>query len=239
MKKNFINLITIVIAAVFVFSMIPQTTYGQSESKQGAKIEKIKDKTIYKNAKTEAKKAGSNFKEKVKEFEKAGYKITGDHRTLDLAVIEFQNKLDASRGKLGVTVGEANKCRSVDACKQMVQFQAQRELATNLSAEFGGISNQLMETDMATGDEVNLMITAFTRETQANVSGLISPGFSLMKINGDGTNSFITFYFVDLEKMSALRSGALDSSLKETKITIEKAEKIRNFVKQSLEEDEK
>ena len=233
---SYFKIAVMALMVVFILSAVPQTVYAQS-SKQDAKLEKINQKASYKNAKTEAKKAASNFKNKVKQLEKEGYKIAGDHRTLELAIIEFQNKLDANNGKLGAFAGEVSKCRSIDACKQMAQFQAQRQLATDLNAEMEGIALGLLEVDEVTADESNTLTTGFKRKTQADVSGLITPSFSLIKANGDGTNTYITFYFVDLDRMSRLRKSALEASLKEANIAIEKAERIRNFVEESLKDE--
>ncbi|MDR3226382.1 MAG: hypothetical protein LBT56_01755 [Prevotellaceae bacterium] len=191
-----------------------------------------------KNAKQEKKQEEKNFKEKVKEWEKGGWKISGDYRTLELAAIELQNKLNENPEKYDFTTGLVSKCRSIDACKQMAQFQAQGQLTTELNAEMKGTGDQLLNADITTGDETNTLVTGFSRAAKANVSGILTPSFSLIKENGDGTNSFQILFLVDLVRKAAVQKGALESAIKESKLTIEKAELIRDFVNKSLEESE-
>lgn len=208
------------LVAVFVLTAIPQNAFAQISKK---------------NAKQEQKQAGNNFKAKIKELKNEGWKISGDYRTLELAIIEFQNQLDENPEKYDFVSGVVNKCRSVDACKQMVQFQAQRELATELNAEIKAVTTGLADLDFMTADESNKITTLSSRHVNADVSGILTPAFSLIKDNKDGTNSFQTFYLVDLVKKSAVQESALEKSLIEANLTIERSNNIQKFIKASFD----
>ena len=220
MKKIFLKFAVMAFVTVFILTAVPQVAYAQVSKK---------------NAKQEQKQASKNFKAKVKDLEKDGWKISGDYRTLELAVIELQNQLDENPEIYGFVSGVVNKCRSTDACKQMVQFQAQRELATELNAEIQGTAKQLTDLDLASGDEANNLINAMGRYVKADVSGILTPSFSLIKDNKDGTNSFQTFYLVDLEKKAGVQKSALEKSLKEANLTIERASAIQKFIKEEFD----
>jgi len=218
--KAKLEIAVMVLIAGFVLSVIPQGASAQVNEK---------------NAKQERKQAGNNFKDKVKELKAEGWKISGDYRTLDLAIIEFQNQLDENPEKYDFVSGEVSKCRSVDACKQMAQFQAQRQLATELNSEIKTVTMQLVDADLVTGDESNKMTTSSSRYVNADVSGILTPAFSLIKDNKDGTNSFQTIYLVDLAKKLAVSEGVLEKSLKETNVTIERSTDIQKFIKESFD----
>jgi hypothetical protein len=220
--KNYCKIILTTIMSVMLLVSVSESAFAQVSKK---------------NAKQEKKQEEKNFKEKVKEWEKEGWKISGDYRTLELAAIELQNQLNENPEKYWFVAGEVKKCRSIDACKQMAQFQAQGQLATELNAEMKATGDQLSDFNITTGDETNTLVTGFSRATKANVSGIITPSFALIKDNGDGTNSFQILYLVDLARKAAIQKGALESAIKESKLTVEKAELIRDFVNKSLEEE--
>jgi hypothetical protein len=221
MKSNLLKTAVMAMISVFIFVAIPQNAFAQASKK---------------NTKQEEKQGNKNFKEKVKELEDGKWKIAGDYRTLELALIEHQNKVDGNPEKYGTAVGEASKCRSIDACKQMVQFQAQRQLTEELSAEVQAVATQAANLNIMSGDEANNITNNATRYAQADVSGILLPSYSLIKANEDGTNSFRTVYIVDLQKKSAVQESALQKALKETKLTIEQADKVQEFVKKAFEE---
>ncbi len=230
MKKTYLMMLLIA-----VFSLTTATAQELTE-KQQAKIIKLKSKQAYKNAKTEAKESGKNFKDKSKELEKEGWKITGDHRTLELALIEHQNKIDGTQ--FGSVVGDVTKCRSVDACKQSAKFQAQRELATEINADFKEVANAMLVADLVSGDESNTLTTVSQRKTAANVSGLITASYSMMKDNKDGTNTFRTVFYVDLARKAKIQKEAMAEALKEAQLTVERATLLNDYVDKVFSDEE-
>lgn len=219
-KEHSLRFVAMVFMAILVWTMAPQNVQAQASQK---------------NLKQEEKQSGKNFKEKVKELEKGGWKIAGDYRTLELAIIEHQNQIDENSAKYYSVTGEVNKCRSIDACKQAVLFQVQRELAEEISSDIEGIGTQLLNLDLASGDEINNLINTTVRYTKADVSGLFTPSYSIIKDNSDGTKSFRTFFIVDLAKRSAIQLSALEKAAKETKLSIEQSEAIQKFVRKTLD----
>ena len=235
-KKSFTKLTVMAIIAVFTFAAIPQNTFAQTD-KQNAKIEKLEQKTAYNNAKTEAKKSATNFKDKVNELEKDGWKIAGDYRTLELAMIEHQNKMDANPMKYRTVTGTVQKCRSESMGKSQARFNAQKELLFELTAKMVGEEGNANSNNENVGSGVANFIQVAQSTAKGNMGGVLIPSYSIVKQNSDGTMTYQTIFFVDRDKEEQVGEDAMEKAIKETDMVIEQANTIRQHFKQALQND--
>lgn len=220
--------------AVFTMTAISQNAFAQTD-KQNAKIEKIEQKTAYKNAKAEAKQAGRNFKDKVKELEKDGWKIAGDYRTLELALIEHQNTMDANPMKYRTVTSTVQKCRSESIGKSQARFNAQTEMIFELTTQMVGEEGGAKGNSEVKDNGISNFVQVVQSTAKGNMGGVLIPSYSLVKQNSDGTMQYRTIFLVDREKEAQVAENAMEKAIKETDMVIEQANTIRQHLKVALQ----
>ncbi|MDR1024071.1 MAG: hypothetical protein LBL94_12520 [Prevotellaceae bacterium] len=174
------------------------------------------------------------FKEKKKEYKRDGWKLTGTSKSIDVALLEFYEKLN--NGENQELVGEVSACKSANVCKQ-VAFNNAIVAYANLAGSFvrGRVTSDASLNQTDGSGEFDHFYAAYERLVQAEVkNGVIKEGYSVVKDNGD-TKEFKTFFIVNEAEASQARMRALDMAAKETKMAQENANKISDFVREGFE----
>jgi hypothetical protein len=173
------------------------------------------------------------FKEKKKEYQRDGWKLTGTSKTIDVALLEFYEKLN--NGENQELVGEVSACKSVNVCKQAALNNAIVAYA-NLAGSFvrGRVTSDANLNQTDGSGEFDHFYAAYERLVQAEIKGgVLKEGYSIVKDNGD-TKEFKTFFIVNEEAASQARLRALDMAAKETQMAQENANKIADFVREGF-----
>ena len=218
MKKNiFLRTLTVLIA-VLCMTAFPQTAYSQMSKKLEKKLSKERD---------------NEYKKKIKEYQKEGWKLGGSSRTLEVALLEHYAKL-AESDQNKEFVGEVSQCKSINICKNFALTNAQNRYATLASGNIKGRIESLLRADASTPDiEIDKFISAYENQVKAEVSGVLTESYSIVKDKG-ATKEYKTFFIVNEEKAGLARKKAMERSLIETKITIKEAEEISKFVNEGF-----
>jgi hypothetical protein len=205
------------LVAVFVFSAIAQTVSAQMSGKALKKVQKQKDKAD-----------GKWYKKKMAEYEKDGWKIAGGSRTLEMALLEHQLKLN-EEGNQELS-GMVEQCKSINVCKQFALVNAQNTYASRVSAKVtGGIGAQQRGDAEDANTEIDKFIANFKKVVAAEIGGVLTESYSVVKDNG-ATKKYETVFIVNEEKARSARNRALQQSLQETKIANQELEEISKLV---------
>ena len=206
-------------AAVFILSAVPQTAFAQFTSKQEKTLQKELDK---------------QYKKKIAEYKKENWKLGAGSRTIEVALLEHYQKM-AKSDKNFEFIGEVSQCKSINICKQFALTNAQNRYASLANGNVKGRVQSLLRADANHPEvEIDKFIAAYENAIKAEVSGVLTESFSVVKENGDGTKSYQTIFILNEEEAGKARSRALEISLKETKITIEEAKEISKFVEEGF-----
>ena len=211
--QNRLKFATLLFIAIIGFIAFPQEALAQTK-----KLEKTKQKAENKQ-----------YKEKMKEYNKEGWKLAGGSRTLEVALLEHYEKTADEKNQ--EFIGDVSQCKSINVCRQSALNNAQNRYASLASGNIKGRVTSLLRANAnVPQEEVDKMIAAYERAVQVDVSGILKESYSIVKENANGTKSFQTIYIVNEETASAARLNAMKQSLKETKITIDEMEQILKFV---------
>jgi hypothetical protein len=215
MCKNLLKTAVMAMVAVCILMAAPQNTFAQSK-KLDKQLQKEKDK---------------EFKEKIKEYDKGGWKLVGGSHTLKVDLLKHYKKLENEQNQ--EFVGEATNCTSLNACRTATVTNAQNRYATLASAYIrGDVEAIVAHNDNMPEIEISKMIAKYANLLEANLSNLFEESYSMVKNNNDGTKQFQvqTIFIINEEKAGLARKRAMERSLQETKITIEEAEEISKSV---------
>lgn len=181
------------------------------------------------------KKRANAYKEVVKNYEKEGWKLADNNTTMEVAVLEHHASLADPANNFTKFTGEVSKCRSANVGRMTALNNAQNRLAQLMEGDIKGYAASLINADAENVNaEKDESIMGFTKEIKISVAGALKESYAIYKENPDGTLHYKVFYLVDKSKCIAAANRALDKSLKDTKVAIDIADQIRQFVNTGL-----
>ncbi|GHS85998.1 hypothetical protein FACS1894201_06390 [Bacteroidia bacterium] len=220
MKKNYLKIAVMALVAVFMLTVVPESVVAQSK-KQDKQLQKARDK---------------QFKDRKKEFNKDGWKLSGSAKTIDVALLEYYQKLNSNENNYEI-VGEVSACQSVNVCKQAAFNNAVTEYAGRASSAVKGRIASDVNLDQTSGKgEFDKFYGAYERLVEAEIKGVLQQSFSIVKEKSDGTREYKTFYIIDEESASKARVRAMENAVKETQLAQEYANKVTEFVREGFAE---
>lgn len=220
MKKGFIKTAAMALFAVIALTMIPQGVYSQSK-KEAKMLEKAREK---------------QYKQRKKELTKDGWSVSGSAKTIDVALLEYYQKLNSNANNYEI-VGEVTNCRSINVCKEAALNNAIVEYANRAGSAVKGRIASDMNLDQTSGSgEFDKFYAAYERTVQAEVKGVLQQGFSIVKENSDKSRQYKTFFIVNEDDASKARIRAMENAAKETQLAQEYATKISDFVREGFDE---
>ena len=219
MKNHYyLKFAAMALIAVFIFTAYPQSVYAQTK-----KMEKAQQKAL-----------DQQYKKRMNIYKKEGWKLSGGSRTLEVALLEHYQKQAQSENNVEFT-GQVSQCKSINICKNFALTNAQNRYASLASGNIRGRVTSMLRADANMPEiEIDKFIAAYENEVKAEVSGVLTESYSIVKENGDGTKSYETVFILNEEKAGMARKKAFERSLRETKIAIKEAEEISKFVNEGF-----
>jgi len=218
MKKTILNLAMTAMVSIFMLSPVSQQiAYAQLSKAQEKKLQKERNK---------------EYQKKIKEYKKENWKLSGSSRTIEVALLEHYKKFADEQNK--EFVGEVSQCKSINVCKQFALTNAQNRYASLASGNVKGRITSMLRADANMPEvEIDKFIAAYENEVKAEISGVLTESYSIIRDNG-ATKEYKTFFILNEEKANAARARALERSLRETKISIMEAQEISKFVNEGF-----
>jgi hypothetical protein len=217
--KKIMNIAMMALVAGLIFTITPQTVFAQLSKKLDKKFQKEKE---------------NEYKKKIKEYQKEGWKLAGSSRTLEVALLEHYRKL-AESDQNKEFAGEVSQCKSINVCKQFALNNAQNRYASLASGNVKGRIEALLRADADMPEiEMDKFIAGYENNVKAEVGGVLTESYSIVKDNG-GTKEYKTFFILNEEKAGLARKRAIERSLLETKMAIKEAEEISKFVNEGFD----
>ena len=220
MKKiNYFKFAAIAMTFAFALTVTPQTAYAQLSKKQTKQLQKERDK---------------EYQKKIKEYKTEKWKLSGSSHTIEVTLLEHYAKLGESEHNKEF-VGEVSQCKSINVCKQFALTNAQNRYALLASGNVKGRIESMLAADANMPQiEIDKFIAAYENQVKAEVGGVLTESYSIVKDNGT-TKEYKTFFILNEEKAGAARARAMERSLRETKIAIKDAEEISKFVNEEFD----
>jgi len=217
-----IKYIVMSMAVAFMLMAIPQTADAQQSKKQAKQLQKALNK---------------EYKQKMAEYKRENWKLSGSSRTLEVALLTHYQKLGEDSGNNVEFVGEVSQCQSINVCKQFALTNALNRYAALASGNVKGRIESILRADANMPQiEIDKFIAAYENQVKAEVDGVLTESYSIIKQNG-ASNEYKTFFILNEEKAGLARKRALERSLLETKIAIREAEEISKFVNEGFNLD--
>ena len=216
MKK----LIMLALALVIGFGQI---NYAEAQNKQLQKAQK------------------KEYKKKMKEYEKEGWKIFASSRSLDVALLQHYDKL-AQEGVyelVGITTS-TNK----NIGKEKLNMSAASDYAKICGSHIKGRIVEDMGSVISTDEmaEFEHFYAAYENAVMKEIKGEIQLSYMIYRVSGKAPNGqdlyeFQAFYTVDEGTATKARVRAFENALKESAAAQKYAEQVSKFINEGVESE--
>ena len=212
----------LVVSATILLTVAPQDACAQVAKKQEKQMQKALDK---------------EYKSKMAEFKKEGWKLDATSRSIEVTLLTHISKLAEDNNK--EFYGAVSQCQSINVCRQFALNNAINRYATLASGDVKGRIDAMMRADASAGMsqvEMDKFIAAYENLVKAEVGGVLTESYSVVKDKGNA-KEYRTYFILNEEKAGAARKRALERSLLETKMAAKEAEEISRFVNEGFNLD--
>lgn len=171
-------------------------------------------------------------KEKIKELKKEGWKINDSSKTIEVALLEHNEKVN-SKGYRQY-VGRATCTDDVSVCAEFALMDAGATYATYVSSFIRGKADRL--SSKIGKVQTSTIISGFERLVQAEIKNVLQESYALVKQNG-AEYQYQIAYVVNEDEAHKATMNALKNALEESKASIEVADQISEFVNDGFKQD--
>lgn len=188
------------------------------------------------NSKALSKAVKKEYKTKMKEFKKGGWKLYGSTRSLDVALLTHYEKLAKDGDETYEIMGNCSQFKSKN-----VGHQTCVNNAANLYAQQAGrqVKGRIVSDIAGNADDVaaefDHFYAAYESLVQKEINGELQESFSVIKENKDGTFEMQTFFVVSESAATRARIRAYENALKESEAAQKYAQKVSDFVRKGFE----
>lgn len=176
------------------------------------------------------------YKSKMKEYKKNGWKIFGSSRSLEVALLTHYDKLAQGGDNVYEVVGIASAFKSKNVGKQTATNNA-----CNLYASQAGshIKGRVISDIGANADDVasefDHFYAAYERLVEKEIRGEMSESFTIIRENKDGSYEMQTYFIVNEDAATKARIRAFENAAKESEAAQKYAEKVSKFVREGFD----
>lgn len=188
------------------------------------------------NSKALSKALKKEYKTKMKELKKGGWKLYGSTRSLDVALLTHYEKLNKDGEGVYEIMGTCSQFKSKN-----VGHQTCVNNAANLYAQQAGrqVKGRIVSDIAGNADDVaaefDHFYAAYESLVQKEINGELQESFCVIKENNDGTFEMQTFFVVSESAATRARIRAYENALKESEAAQKYAQKVSDFVRKGFE----
>ncbi len=191
-------------------------------------------------AKQLAKERKKQYKKKMAQYTKEGWKLVASSKTIEVALLEHYSKLFEKGDAVYELVGVASKFKSKNVGKQMALNSACNTYAQSAKSYVQGrVTSDMSGDGIAADKEFDNFYAAYERLVSAEIKGELKESFAIIRDLKDGTYEMQVYYIVDQDTAAKTRERAMAQALRETQLAQQHAEEISNFVREGFSEYKK
>ena len=175
------------------------------------------------------------YKTKMKEYNKEGWKIFGTSRSLDVALLTHYEKLN-NMGEDGFeVVGIAPRFKSKSVGKQMAINSATQTYSQTAGSHVKGrIVSDLAGDGIDTDAEFEHFYAAYERLVEKEIKGEMIESYSIIREIEDGIFEMQVYYIINEEAACKARIRAFENAAKESEVAQKYAKKVSEFVQEGF-----
>ncbi len=176
------------------------------------------------------------YKLKMKEYAKGGWKIFGTSHTLDVALLTHYDNLtkDGVTEVMGTAVS-SNKNIGKDKVLMSACVTYAQKIGSNIKGRIVEDMGSVVSTEELA--EFEHFYEAYENSVQAEIKGELRNSYSIyrpVEIQGKEAYEFQTYYIVDENEASRARIRAFQNAAKESAVAQKYAEQVSEFINEAF-----
>lgn len=178
------------------------------------------------------------YKTKMKEYKKEGWKVFGTSRSLEVALLTHYDKL-TTLGENGYeAVGICARYKSDNVGHQAAINNACNTYARNAgSAVKGRVVSDMASNGDDTSSEFDHFYAAYETLVEKEIKGELQESYSIYKTLGNGEKTMQTYFIVNEDAATKARIRAYENALKESEAAQKYADKVSQFVREGFKNE--
>ena len=176
------------------------------------------------------------YKAKMKELKKDGWKLAGSSRSLEVALLLHYEKLSDPNNK--ELPGEVSSCKSINICRQAALNNACVYYASLAGSTLKGRIVADMSVNQLSEDgheEFDKMYAAYERLVEKEIKGEIQESYSLVRTGENGQKEYRTYFLINEDAATKARVRAWENAAKESQAAQQYGTKISEWIKEGFE----
>ena len=174
------------------------------------------------------------YKTKIEEYQKEGWKIFGSTNTIEVALLEHYNELFKKGAEVYEVVGIASKFKSKSVGRQMAINNACITYAQSAKSDIQGhvISNMAGD-GVHTDNEFNNFYATYERLVAFEIKGELKESYAIIRDLKDGTFEMQVYYIVEQNSATEMCKRAIKKAIEESNLSPKHAKKLPEFSHES------
>ena len=178
------------------------------------------------------------YKTKMKEYKKEGWKLFASSRSLDVALLKHYDKLETLGDNAYEIVGVCARYKSDNVGHQAAINNACNTYARNAGSHVKGrVVSDMASNGDDTSAEFDHFYGAYESLVQKEIRGEMQESYAVYKDLGNGEKTMQVFFIINEDAATKARIRAFENAMKESEAAQKYAEKVSNFVKEGFEEE--
>lgn len=176
------------------------------------------------------------YRAKMKEYKKEGWKIFGSSRSLEVALLSHYEKLNSGGDDVYEIVGVASEFKSKNVGMQIALNNACNIYASQAGSRIKGrIISDLGSNAENVSAEFDHFYAAYDRLVEKEIRGEMSESFSVIREKSKGVYELQTYFIINESAASKARIRAFENAARESEAAQKYADKVSKFVKEGFD----
>lgn len=179
------------------------------------------------------------YKVKMKEFKAEGWKLYASSRSLDVALLQHYEQLNAAGDDAYEIVGTWSNFQSKNVGHQAAINNACNIYARQAGSKVKGrVISDLASDGVDPSSEFDHFYAAYEALVEKEIKGEMKESFSVIRENKDGTYEMQTFFIINESAATKARIRAFENAAKESEAAQKYAKKVADFVREGFKPEQ-
>ena len=179
------------------------------------------------------------YKSKMKEYKKEGWKLFGSSRSLDVALLKHYDKLETLGDNAYEIVGICAKYKSDNVGHQAAINNACNTYARNAGSHVKGrVVSDMASNGDDTSAEFDHFYAAYETLVEKEIRGEMQESYAIYKTLGNGEKTMQVYFIINEDAATKARIRAYENAMKESEAAQKYANKVSEFMKEGFEAQE-
>lgn len=180
------------------------------------------------------------YKTKMKQYKKEGWKLFASSRSLDVALLKHYDKLERLDENGYEIVGICAQYRSDNVGHQAAINNACNTYARQAGSHVKGrIVSDMASNGTDTSAEFDKFYAAYESLVEKEIKGEMKESYAIYRELGNGEKTMQVYFIIDEDAATRARVRAYENALKESEAAQKYAQKVSDFVKEGFKAENK